>query len=197
MFGAGSFVVTYSILTAIVASFPPEVDGVPNTHTSAQRAGIAMIFMTSIFFSVSFGPVSWVLASEVFPTKTRSIGTSGMQFPFLRGERQLMYFPIVATCANWLFNILFSQVSNLAINNISWKFYLLFIILNFIDFIIIALFFPETKGTLSPSASPLQCSDHVTGKSLEEMATLFGDEVQLPVSEVHDHRSDTHSNEKV
>lgn len=65
MFGAASFVVTYSILTAIVASFPPVVDGVANTHHSAQRAGIAMIFMTSIFFSVSFGPVSWVLASEV------------------------------------------------------------------------------------------------------------------------------------
>lgn len=98
MFGAGSFVVTYSILTAIVARFPPEVNGVANTHHSAQRAGIAMIFLTSIFFSVSFGPVSWVLASEVgmrqvlciytilimfpfpfqvFPTRTRSIGTSG------------------------------------------------------------------------------------------------------------------------
>ena len=65
MFGAGSFVVTYSILTAIVASFPPEINGMPNPHPAAQRAGIAMIFMTSIFFSVSFGPISWVLASEV------------------------------------------------------------------------------------------------------------------------------------
>lgn len=62
MFGAGSFVVTYSVLTAIVAYFPP---GVSENHP-AQRAGIAMIFMTSIFFSLSFGPVSWVLASEVF-----------------------------------------------------------------------------------------------------------------------------------
>lgn len=60
-----------------------------------------MIFLTSIFFSVSFGPVSWVLASEVssetllyawtlkcveqvFPTNTRAIGTSA------------------ATCANWV-----------------------------------------------------------------------------------------------
>ena len=97
MFGAGSFVVTYSILTAIVAQFPPEINNIPNPHHSAQRAGIAMIFLTSIFFSVSFGPVSWVLASEVrpfwllelryrnnyfpliqvFPTRTRSIGTSG------------------------------------------------------------------------------------------------------------------------
>ncbi|KAI0750132.1 general substrate transporter [Daedaleopsis nitida] len=138
MFGAGSFVVTYSVLTAIVASFPPD----ESTNLSAQRAGIAMIFLTSIFFSVSFGPVSWVLASEVFPTRTRSIGTS------------------VATCANWAFNVLFSQVSNIAITNISWKYYIVFIVLNALDFIIITLFFPETKG-----------------KTLEQMAQLFGDEV--------------------
>ena len=60
MFGAGSFVVTYSVLTAIVACFPPD----ESTNHPAQRAGIAMIFLTSIFFSLSFGPVSWVLASE-------------------------------------------------------------------------------------------------------------------------------------
>ncbi|EJF64770.1 general substrate transporter [Dichomitus squalens] len=138
MFGAGSFVVTYSVLTAIVASFPPD----ESTNLAAQRAGIAMIFLTSIFFSLSFGPVSWVLASEVFPTRTRSIGTS------------------VATCANWAFNVLFSQVSNIAITNISWRYYLVFIVLNAIDFIIIGLFFPETKGL-----------------TLEQMAELFGDEV--------------------
>ena len=88
-----------------------------------------MIFMTSIFFSLSFGPVSWVLVSEVFPTRTRSMGTS------------------VATCANWAFNVLFSQVSNLAMENVQWRYYLLFILLNAIDFVAIALFFPETKGT--------------------------------------------------
>jgi hypothetical protein len=150
VFGAGTIAVLYSILTAIVASFPPEVNGMPNTHKDAQRAGIAMIFMTSIVFSLSFGPVSWVLASEVFPTKTRSMGTS------------------VATCANWLFNILFSQVSNLAIENISWKYYILFICLNALDFVVIALFFPETKG-----------------KTLEEMAEVFGDEVDLQA--IRDH----------
>jgi hypothetical protein len=34
----------------------------------------------------------------------------------------------------------------LAMTNITWKFYMLFVALNFADFIIIALFFPETKG---------------------------------------------------
>ncbi|OSX58727.1 hypothetical protein POSPLADRAFT_1172955 [Postia placenta MAD-698-R-SB12] len=158
MFGAGSFIVTYSVLTAIVACFPP---GVSENHP-AQKAGIAMIFMTSIFFSLSFGPVSWVLASEVFPTKTRSIGTS------------------VATCANWALNVLFSQVSNLAIANISWKYYLVFICLNTVDFVVITIFFPETKG-----------------KTLEQMAEVFGDEVDShAIHQIDVHESSVQDVEK-
>ncbi|KAF8482245.1 general substrate transporter [Gautieria morchelliformis] len=150
MFGAGSLVVLFSILSAIVASFPPGV-GTPNI--AAQRAGIAMIFLMSVTFSVSFGPISWVLASEVFPTRTRAIGTSA------------------ATCANWLMNVLISEASPVAMQNSSWKYYILFIVLNIADFFIIAFLFPETKG-----------------KSLEEMATVFGDDVD--VGEVLDQHGD-------
>jgi len=138
MFGAASLVVLYSILSALIASFPPG----ENQNLAAQKAAIAMIFLMSVVFSLSFGPVSWVLASEVFPTRTRSIGTS------------------VATCSNWLFNVLISQTSPIGMANAGWKFYLLFVCLNAADFIIITLFFPETKG-----------------KSLEQMAVLFGDDV--------------------
>ena len=57
--------------------------------------------------------------SQVFPTSARSIGTS------------------VATCANWAMNVLLSQVSPIGMANASWKFYLLFVCLNFVDFIIV------------------------------------------------------------
>lgn len=90
-------------------------------------------------------------------------------------------FSSVATCANWLFNILFSQVSNLAIENTQWRYYILFICLNAIDFIAIALFFPETKGALNVPLL-LYClftAFSGLGKSLEEMAQVFGDEVVL------------------
>ncbi|KAF8199532.1 sugar transporter [Pholiota molesta] len=137
MFGAASFVVTFSILAAILANDPV---GDPNSSATAQRAGIAMIFLTSVFFSLSFGPVSWVLASEVFPTSTRAIGTSA------------------ATCSNWAFNTLLSQVAPLGIQNDGWRFYMLFVVLNFVDLVAIVLFFPETKG-----------------KTLEEMDQVFGD----------------------
>ncbi|KAH0833114.1 general substrate transporter [Lanmaoa asiatica] len=111
MFGAASFVALFSVLSALVASFPPG----ENQNLAAQRAAIGMIFLMSIIFSLSFGPVSWVLASEVFPTRTRSVGTS------------------VATCTNWLFNVLLSETSPIGMAN--------------------------------------------AGKSLEEMAVIFGDEV--------------------
>ncbi|KAH9481570.1 High-affinity glucose transporter [Psilocybe cubensis] len=158
LFGAGSFVVTFSILAAILATNPLDA---PETNASAQRAGIAMIFLTSIFFSLSFGPVSWVLASEVFPTSTRSIGTS------------------VATCANWAFNTLLSQVAPLGIARVGWKFYMLFVSLNFVDFIAIALFFPETKG-----------------KSLEDMNQVFGDVPPEPTNKEVKNSKQLHSDEE-
>jgi sugar porter (SP) family MFS transporter len=156
MFGAGTLVVTYTILAAILATNPLDAS---NVNAAAQRAGIAMIFLTSIFFSVSFGPVSWVLASEVFPTNTRSIGTS------------------VATCSNWAFNTLLSQVAPLGLAKVGWKFYLLFVFLNLADFIAITMFFPETKG-----------------KSLEDMNEVFGDAVEHRRGNVNEVQDSKHSN---
>ncbi|KAF9259393.1 sugar transporter, partial [Marasmius fiardii PR-910] len=142
MFGAGMFVALFSVVAAILATNPVEDGATSAADPAAQRAGIAMIFLTSIIFSLSFGPVSWVLASEVFPTSTRSIGTA------------------VATCCNWAFNTLLSQVSPLALDKIKYKFYIVFVCVNLADFVLITLFFPETKGT-----------------TLEEMNEVFGDVV--------------------
>jgi sugar porter (SP) family MFS transporter len=142
IFGAVSLVVLFSILAAITASFPPAT----NHNDAASKAGVAIIFMMTIVFSLSFGPVSWVLASEVFPTSARSIGTS------------------VATCANWAFNVCLSEVSPIAMNAIGWKFYIVFIVLNTLDGAAIYALFPETKGLTLEEMSA------VFGDSTEEQA---------------------------
>ncbi|KAJ4497443.1 sugar transporter [Lentinula lateritia] len=142
IFGATTFVATFSIVAAILATNPVSDTSTKPADPGAQIAGIAMIFLTNIVFSASFGPVSWVLASEVFPTSTRSIGTS------------------VATCCNWAFNTMLSQVSPIGISNVGYKFYLVFVCCNFVNLIVMVVFFPETKG-----------------KTLEEMAEVFGDSI--------------------
>jgi hypothetical protein len=39
-------------------------------------AGIASIFLFSGSFSMSYGPVSWIYQSEIFPMNLRAMGTS-------------------------------------------------------------------------------------------------------------------------
>ena len=73
-------------------------------------------------------------------------------------------------------------MSNLAIANISWRYYLVFICLNAVDFIVIAFFFPETKGASRPilvGVGTLTLIDppQPAGKTLEQMAEIFGDDV--------------------
>lgn len=53
-----------------------------------------------------------------------------------------LYMKVIADLWFW-------QVSPLAMTKVTWKFYMLFVALNFADLIIIAMFFPETKGKVS------------------------------------------------
>lgn len=51
---------------AINARFPGET----SNNKTAQQAGVAFIILFgSLFFSTSFGPVSWVYQSEIFPMR--------------------------------------------------------------------------------------------------------------------------------
>lgn len=54
---------------------------------------------------------------------------------------------------------------------------MLFVALNLVDFVIIALFFPETKGKFSGIFAQKHLLTSPTGKTLEEMNAVFGDEI--------------------
>jgi MFS family permease len=56
-------------------------------------------------------------------------------------------------------SIMWAQSGSTALKNIGWRYFIIFIVLTFLSIIIIYFWFPDTKG-----------------KSLEEVAALFGDE---------------------
>ncbi|KAJ6514761.1 general substrate transporter [Mycena vulgaris] len=139
IFGAVGMAISLAVEAAINAKW----GGEDSTNHAAQTAGVAFIIIFgSLFFSVSFGPVSWVYQSEIFPMRIRAIGTA------------------VCTCANWACNVLISQVSPIGMSRLKYKFYILFVVTNIVNGLVVFFFFPETKG-----------------KSLEEMDAVFGDQV--------------------
>ncbi|RKU44667.1 hypothetical protein DL546_003583 [Coniochaeta pulveracea] len=66
----------------------------------------------------------------------------------------------MSICCNVIINIVFNQVSPIAFSEVGYKYYSLFICTNLVGAVVVFLIFPETKG-----------------KSLEEIAQIFGDEV--------------------
>jgi len=102
----------------------------PGTNNqNALRAGIAMNFVFSLFFT-PLGVISWVYNGEIYPTQIRAKGNS------------------VATFTNWAFNLIFAQTAPLGLARYGFKFFYLFFVLGVID--TIALFFyPETKYVIS------------------------------------------------
>ncbi|KAF2849639.1 MFS sugar transporter-like protein [Plenodomus tracheiphilus IPT5] len=80
---------------------------------SLSAAGVFFLFAVSCIFSVSFGPISWVYASEIMPLSIRGRGSA-----FATGV------------GNWLVGTVWSQVSPIGLGKITYRFYFIFVAFN-------------------------------------------------------------------
>lgn len=92
--------------------------------------GILFIWMVTVIFSASFGPISWTYMSEIMPQQIRAVGVA-----------------LATGIANWGVATMWAQVSPRALGKIGWKYYFVFVGFNIcVTFPCIFLFFLETKG---------------------------------------------------
>ncbi|EXJ93218.1 hypothetical protein A1O3_01775 [Capronia epimyces CBS 606.96] len=127
--------VMISICMALSAEYPAGT-----TNKAGPRAAIAAIFIYSAGYAVFFNAMVWVVPSELFPFFLRSKGLG------------------LGVFTKAVVAIVLAQVTPVALENVGWRYYALFIATNFAAAFIYFFFLPETKG-----------------KSLEEIAELFGD----------------------
>ncbi|EDN91525.1 hypothetical protein SS1G_00928 [Sclerotinia sclerotiorum 1980 UF-70] len=127
-------IVTFLIACVLIATFPPS----SNHNIGASWGFIVVTWLYNFSFSATCGPLSWVIPAEIFDTRTRSKGVS------------------IATMVSFAFNTLIGQVTDMAMTNIGYRYYFLFIICNFTNALFFYLFLPETAR-----------------KPLEEMNYLF------------------------
>ena len=100
------------------------------SRQSLSIAGVFFIFLVSIIFSLSFGPISWVYTSEIMPMQIRGRGNA-----FATG------------IGNWLCATFIAQVSPTALGEIGWRYYFVFVGFNVcVTIPVIWIFFKETNG---------------------------------------------------
>jgi len=116
--------VCFIIVTAAIATFP-------KASLSGQNARAWVFIVINWCYQVSFsftcGSLSWIIPAEVFDTKTRSKGIS------------------IGVMTSFAFNTLIGQITSPAITNISWRYFILFVVCNFTNAIFFWAFMPETK----------------------------------------------------
>ncbi|KAF2221228.1 general substrate transporter [Elsinoe ampelina] len=134
---SGSLVL--SVLIAICMGLSAQF-GTRGSNPDGARAAIAFIFIYSASYAIFFNSMIYVVPSELFPYSLRAKGLSFAVF-------------VKAIAA-----IVLSQITPVAIQEVGWRYYSLFIATNAFAAVIYFFFLPETGH-----------------KSLEEIAELFGD----------------------
>ncbi|KAI5846552.1 MFS sugar transporter [Morchella snyderi] len=133
IFGNLGNCVTFIVGAILLAKFPPGKDN----PMSAQIGFIATTWIYNFSFSATCGPLSWIIPSEVFNTATRSRGVS------------------LSTMMSFAMNTMIGQVTPIAMTNIGWKYYMLFIVCNFTNAIFFWALLPETAKV------PLEAMDNL------------------------------------
>lgn len=93
----------FGITVALFAEAGLNAANPDGTRLGYSIGGVFFLFLVSVIFSLSFGPISWVFMSEIMPMQIRGRGCA-----FATG------------IGNWLVSTLFAQVSPIALGKITW-----------------------------------------------------------------------------
>ncbi|KAK9312691.1 general substrate transporter [Lipomyces starkeyi] len=121
-----------------------QVENETSLKHSAAIGAAAMLFVFEGAFTIGMQSTVWVYPTEVLPLGLRSKGSA------------------ISTAANWICNFLVVEITPPAIQNIGWRTYIIFAILNTCFVPIVFFYFKETRGL-----------------SLEEVDLLFASEEAL------------------
>ncbi|KAG9683097.1 sugar transporter STL1, partial [Aureobasidium melanogenum] len=119
----------FIVATVLLAKFPPDANDPSKSNKGAGWGFIVVgCWLYNFSFSATCGPLSWIIPAEIFDTRTRSKGVS------------------IATMVSFAFNTMIGQTTSVAIANIGWRWYIVFIVCNFTNALFFWAILPETAG---------------------------------------------------
>jgi MFS family permease len=121
-FGVFGCMVSLSCEAAIVATY------ISSTNFAALRAGVAMLFVFQVFYSLCLDGTQFSYLGELFPTHLRAKGIC------------------LGVSTISLMNIIWLQSAPVAFERVHWRFYLALIIPGTIGCVFMWIYFPDTKG---------------------------------------------------
>ncbi|UNI23831.1 hypothetical protein JDV02_009625 [Purpureocillium takamizusanense] len=100
----------------------------PDGNSKAAEASIVFFFLYYVAFGIGMLGVPWLYPTEINSIAMRTKGSA------------------VATATNWLTNFVIVEITPIGIQNLGWKFWIVFTIFNTAFMPVIYFFYPETSN---------------------------------------------------
>ncbi|KAJ9609616.1 hypothetical protein H2200_005944 [Cladophialophora chaetospira] len=123
IFAAAGQSFCYLIITVLIRY--NEKPGYAHAHEVAS-ASVAFFFLYYVFFGIGMQGVPWLYPTEINSLAMRTKGAA------------------LGTATNWIFNFMVVEITPIGIQNLHWKFYIVWTILNASFVPLMYLFYPET-----------------------------------------------------
>ncbi|CEG66505.1 hypothetical protein RMATCC62417_03072 [Rhizopus microsporus] len=132
MMGSAIMMVSFFVLGGMILGLERDNNGhlgVPGAVVGA-KGYIAMvcIYIFAIGYECSWGPIVWIVCSEIYPTRLRAISLS------------------ITTAFNWAMNATLAKVTPIMMTNITYGTYFFFGAMAVVMGVFAYVFLPETRG---------------------------------------------------
>jgi len=124
MCGAIGTCISLTIVGSVIGRYGSDLA----SHKAAGWTGVAFVYIYDINFSYSFGPIGWVLPSEIFTLANRSKAMS------------------ITTSTTWMCNFIVGLVTPDMLEHLTWGTYIFFAAFAIMALIFTYYFVPETRG---------------------------------------------------
>ncbi|KAJ5621648.1 hypothetical protein N7528_006431 [Penicillium herquei] len=104
-----------------------EKEGYPHSKEVAS-ASIAFFFLYYVFFGTGFQGIPWLLPVELNSLSMRTKGAA------------------LGTATNWAINFMVVEITPIGIENLKWRFYIIWTVMNLVFVPTIYFFYPETAN---------------------------------------------------
>ncbi|KAJ5921051.1 general substrate transporter [Penicillium verhagenii] len=125
MFGCAGMCFCYVFITALIRY--SEMVGYSHREQVAS-ASVAFFFLYYVFFGIGMQGVPWLYPTEINSLTMRTKGAA------------------LGAATNWIMNFMVVEITPIGIQNLGWKFYIIWIVLNAAIVPTVYLFYPETAG---------------------------------------------------
>jgi len=115
-------------------------------NTPAQIVSVVLLFGFNTFFAFGWLGLAWLYCAEIAGLRTRAPTNA------------------LSTASNWTFNFVVVILVGPAFNNISWRTYIVFAVLNAAIVPVVYFFFPETGGRSLEDLDVVFALAYITGE---------------------------------